>query len=68
MSKRTHYKIKGVDCRNSGQSEECFNNQAACGFAGVTVTKIKKDVDCMHCKKVIDNADNIDDGSYDCAM
>ena len=55
MSNKVHYKITGVDNRGNGQSEDCFNNQAACGYADVTVTKNKKDVDCKRCKKYVDN-------------
>ena len=68
MSNKTHYKIKGVDYRSSGQSEECFNNQAACGFAGVTVTKYKKEVTCKLCQKMIEDAENSDDTYYDNTM
>jgi len=68
MSKKTHYKITGFDYRDSGQSEECFNNQAACGFAGVTVTKFKRDVDCQLCKRMIKAADGSDDCYYDNTM
>ena len=68
MSKKTHYKIKGVDCRSQGQSQSEYDNQSACGFAGVTVTKIKKDVDCKLCKRAIEAAECSDDGYYDNAM
>ncbi len=54
MSKKIHFKVVGFDHRNNGQSEYYFNNQAACGFAGVTVTKDKAEVDCKLCNRVID--------------
>lgn len=68
MSKKTHYKIYGVDCRSGGQSEDCFNNQSACGFSGVTVTKVQRDVDCKLCKKAIDDAEHSDETYYDNTM
>jgi hypothetical protein len=68
MSRKTHYKIKGVDCRAQGQSEDEFKSQSVCGFACVTVTSIKKDVDCKICKKMIEAAENSDDTYYDNTM
>ena len=68
MSKKTHYKIKGVDCRWQGQSEEMYNNQAACGFAGVTVTKVKREVDCKLCLREIEAHECSDDVNYDNTM
>ncbi len=68
MSRKTHYKIRGVDCRSSGQSDEEYNNQSACGFAGVTVTKIKSDVDCKLCKRAVEAAECYDDTCYDNTM
>lgn len=49
MGNKTHYKIKGIDHRDRGQLDHDFNNQAACGYSGVIVTKIKKDVNCNSC-------------------
>ena len=69
MSKKTHYKIRGVDRRNQGQAEAEYNNQGACGFAGVTTTRIKKEVSCTLCKRAIEAAENCDDGlNYDNTM
>ena len=49
MSKKTHYRVYGPDHRNQGQSQKCYDNQAACGFAGVTCTRDKADVTCKLC-------------------
>ena len=68
MSKKTHFKIKGVDCRSLGQSESEYANQSACGFAGVTVTKIKRDVNCKLCERAIEAAECSDDCYYDNTM
>lgn len=68
MSNKTHFKIKGVDHRGYGQSEEMYNNQAACGFAGVTVTKVKREVDCKICLREIEAHECSDDGYYDNTM
>lgn len=61
MSKKTHLKVVGVDCRDQGQSEEMYNTQALCGFAGVTVTRKENEVDCKLCIARIEDDKNIDD-------
>lgn len=53
MSKKTHLKVSGVDCRKSGQTEQEYNNQCLCGFSNVTVTRIVADVDCVSCIRKI---------------
>ena len=68
MSKKTHYKVKGVDCRGLGQSDDEYNNQSSCGFAGVTVTKTKREVDCKLCLRAIEAAECSDDTYYDNTM
>ena len=49
MSNKVHMKILGVDCRDQGQTEEEYNNQALCGFAGVSVSRSLKEIDCKLC-------------------
>ena len=49
MSKKAHFKIRGSDCRDFGQTEHEYSNQALCGFAGVTVTREKGKVTCKMC-------------------
>lgn len=61
MSKKVHLKIAGIDCRDQGQTDHEYMNQALCGHAGVAVTRIKKDISCKLCLRRIEDDSNIDD-------
>ena len=68
MSKKVHLKTAGVDCRDQGQLDDHYNNQALCGFAGVTVTRTSRDVDCKLCLSKMDEYSSDDDLYFDNSM
>ncbi len=49
MNNRVHYKVHGADLRSQGQTDYEYNNQTACGRAGLPTTRIEKDVTCKVC-------------------
>lgn len=51
MSKKTHYKIEGVDARHLGQSEFEYTHQSACGYVRDNVSEDGDMVDCKLCLK-----------------
>lgn len=48
MSK-AHFRITGVDYRDSGQTEYEYTHQAACGYVRKDVTQDGDNVDCKWC-------------------
>ena len=46
---KTHLKITGVDCRDSGQRQWEYDHQTACGYVRRYITRNKDDVDCFYC-------------------
>lgn len=53
-TKVMHFKVAGVDCRNSGQTEHEYNHQTACGYVRKNVTNKEGDVTCFYCKRVME--------------
>jgi len=51
--KKTHYKIRGVDARNAGQTDFEHTHQTACGYVRDSVTTNGDNVDCKLCLKSI---------------
>jgi hypothetical protein len=58
MSRKTHFKVYGPDHRDQGQTDHEYSNQSLCGFAGLTVTRSQKLVDCKFCMKIIKDNDD----------
>jgi len=49
---KTHFKVRGVDARDNGQTEYEYNHQTACGYVRNNVTKNKDEVDCFYCQRL----------------
>ncbi len=50
---KIHFKITGVDCRESGQTQHEYTHQAACGYVRDLVTKDADKVNCEWCLESI---------------
>tara|TARA_R110000796_G_scaffold211360_1_gene327466 strand:+ start:217 stop:456 length:240 start_codon:yes stop_codon:yes gene_type:complete len=48
---KTHLKITGSDHRNNGQSDFCYDHQAACGYQRENVSRKIFLVDCRLCQR-----------------
>ncbi|MBT2909681.1 hypothetical protein PL84_03675 [Vibrio anguillarum] len=46
---KTHLKVKGIDARNSGQTQYEYEHQTACGYVRDNVTRDMDSVDCFYC-------------------
>lgn len=46
---KAHFKRIGADFRFCGQSEECYQHQAACGYERESVTTDVSKVTCFYC-------------------
>lgn len=46
---KTHLRVSGTDCRDTGQTEYEYTHQAACGYVRDSVTRNKDLVGCFYC-------------------
>ena len=50
---KVHFKVSGVDCRKSGQTQYEYEHQTACRYVRKNVTTETAKVTCFYCKRLI---------------
>lgn len=61
---KTHLRVRGVDCRDIGQTQFEYEHQTACGYVRDKITDDPNKVTCQECLKSDDYNDAVFHSSY----